>query len=200
MPKVIIIIPFVLLLCQSCKTVPPELDEAQRYELLLDTAYKALLGGSITRAESLISVADLIVASGAVPPSPRSRLLLAEVRFAENDFSSAYELTQEVLSMDQCGFRTEAQAFEILAKTAVRQGHFSEAQEYLVKAGRAHEMQGDGEGVSGDLLKLVRGLMAYSEGDVSVACEYWKDITDAALRRSIDEAVRDASTEPVEMH
>ncbi len=101
--------------------------------------------------------------------------------------------------MDQTGLREEAQALEVLGKAAVREGCFKEAQDFLVRAGREYKTRTDGERVS-DLLKLARGLMAYSEGDVSVAREYWKDITGAALRRSIDEAVRDASTEPVVMH
>jgi Flp pilus assembly protein TadD len=136
------------------------------------------------RAQLQLDKADKLTRRYGLKPTTQSDILRAEAHLQLGELSMAKALGQEVSSAYVPGTVERAEAEEILAKVAIREGQFVEAQLRLSEAQRSYTDPADLARV-GDLTLLVQGLQAYAQGETLVARSRWDSIGNEALRKSV---------------
>ena len=164
----------------------------RHYSEQLTRAHECLQEGEVDRAERHLTRADEIAAdhTTTVKPSVDATLLQAEIRLTQRRLTESQELASSVTVRVDVDYPTIARAEEILGKIALHEGRFTEAQQHFLTADRNYDDDLDRERIS-NLMKLTRGLAAYSDGDIEVARRYWQSIPDAELRYSVSENLSD---------
>jgi hypothetical protein len=114
----------------------------------------------------------------------QSDVLRAEAHLQMGELSLAKALGEKIAAAHVPGTEPRAEAEEILAKVAIREGAFVEAQLHLSEAKRSYTDPGDQARVT-DLTHLVRGLQAYSQGETLAARSHWQSIGNQRVRDSV---------------
>ena len=181
MKRLFCIVPLILALglAAGCSRV-----RKQNQEAVISTrpspeqqAAEALQLGQYDRVEEILAE---------VKSTPTAKVLLAEAKFQQGDLAQALSNAQEALGTKDAKAQNRAQAHEIMAKVAIRQNLWNQALDYLEQARRQYRHDEDLQRVA-DLTMLTRGLLAYSEGNVRQASEYWGSIQNPQLKLSISQ-------------
>lgn len=136
------------------------------------------------RAGLQLDQADSLTDRFNLKPEVQADILRAETHLQLGELSMARALGEKVAAAYVPGTQPRAEAEEILAKVAIREGEFVEAQLRLSEAKRSYTDPSDLARVQ-DLALLVQGLQAYSQGETLSARSTWNSIGNVKLRESV---------------
>ena len=156
----------------------------QQHDMALADAQQSLQQQFPEKAQLQIDQADRIADRHSVRRGVESKILRAEANIQMGRLDEAQRIAEEITASEVPGTVARAQAEEVLAKIAIRQGRFLDAQLHLNEADRSYVAMEDKARVT-DLGHLVRGLEAYSQGQTQIARTHWKSIADEQMRASV---------------
>ncbi len=156
----------------------------KQHAMALENAEVSLDQDFPERAELHLNKADRIARENRLKTGVESSVLRAEALIQMDRLEEAQRIAQQIADDYVPGTAPRAQAEELQAKIAIRQARFLDAQVHLNEAHRSYTDAAD-RGRITDLLNLVRGLEAFSDGKTLAARTHWNSINDAQLRESI---------------
>ncbi len=160
----------------------------KEYSLQLTQARESLVRQFPQQAEQHLDQAQTVAVKHSLKPTAEAALLRAEARLQQDDLVTARQLANRVADEFVPGTRQRGLAEEMLAKIAIRRGEFLAAEAHLLQAERSYEDPADRQR-AGDLVHLVRGLIAFGRGQNLQAQRHWQSIMDPQLRQSISRRV-----------
>ncbi|MFP4355568.1 MAG: hypothetical protein ACLFUJ_10650 [Phycisphaerae bacterium] len=156
----------------------------KQHAMALEDAQVSLAEQFPERAQLQLDKADRIARENRLKTGIESQVLRAEALLQMGQVEQAQQIAQQIAADYVPGTIQRAQAEELLAKVAIRQGRFLDAQMNLSEADRSYTSPVDKARIN-DLLNLVRGLEAWSGGRTVAAKTHWDSIVDKDLRSSV---------------
>ncbi len=164
----------------------------QEYDVQIRQAHEALVTGFPELADHHLEKAEALADDSRVGSTVDGELLRAELKLQQGHFEAATQLAGQVAAKSSPGSINMARANEILGKVAIRQGKLDAATEYLTRAQKSFMSPADQYRLK-DLLNIVNGLSAYSQGRTRLAQKHWDKITNEQLKIDLTTTTSTAS-------
>jgi len=155
------------------------------YDNRIKTAFGQLQKGESSQALDSLQMAREVGQENGYDQAELNRLSV-EVNLGSGNLAEAHRQANELLTADP----KDAYANELMGKVFLKDGQYSEAQKYFVKAQEIYESEVDISRAS-DLVALSRYFNAYEGGNPRLAERYLREIQNPDLQHVVDKAQKD---------
>lgn len=155
------------------------------YDNGIKTAFGQLQKGEPSQALDSLQVAREVGQENGYDQAELNRLSV-EANLVSGNIAEAHRQANGLLEDDV----EDAYANELMGKVFLKDGQYSEAEKYFVKAQETHESEVDISRAR-DLVALSRYFSAYEEGNPRLAERYLREIQNPDLQQLVDTAQKD---------